>query len=589
MHRLSSHLSPSPSPSPLPSTTTPSSVAAQQQPHQQQRGPATRRRLPSLRQTVLAAVAAAAFLLAALGVVAGVRLFRTSGRAGAAAFGSHLVGDLSRAQAASLLESRVLARARELDNEVTREALRAFKGIGRYHDRARYWHILARDLVLGRPNAKLTRFGTQAHVVLFATTWFGNQHKWATGALECPAQRPGEPGCVIAFYPDYMRSLAPSADVVLYHRSTGNEEAVFPPPPEARPPGQRHALLSAENFASLFDGDVTRQFDAEMTYRQRSVFRDGGYEIVALSAADAWPRDARTWADIFRRPLVPTAKRRSMAKGDGATVTWAASHCGSRSGREDLIRALGERIPLHIFGTTCLANQKGEEEQYPWPSQSELFRQYKFHLAFENSRCEDYVTEKAFLALARGQVPIYLGAPNIDDFMPARDAYIHAVDFPSAAALAEHLRRLDEDEEAYERYFAWRSRPFSTYGKVLRGMIEEVLPLANRTGPGSPGTSVWFRCSMCYALEKEGATRDKQHESTPPPQVEPFTCLHPIEVAGEEGKIIVPPKDEGRPFEWLRHEGADEEAPDATLRGGGGGGWGGGGGGGDAGVAGAGG
>ena len=38
-----------------------------------------------------------------------------------------------------------------------------------------------------------------------------------------------------------------------------------------------------------------------------------------------------------------------------------------------------------------------------------LRKQYKFYLAFENSVCAEYVTEKFFNALADGLVPVFLG------------------------------------------------------------------------------------------------------------------------------------------------------------------------------------
>lgn len=38
---------------------------------------------------------------------------------------------------------------------------------------------------------------------------------------------------------------------------------------------------------------------------------------------------------------------------------------------------------------------------------------YKFVIAFENSICNDYITEKLWRPLTIGVVPIYFGAPNV--------------------------------------------------------------------------------------------------------------------------------------------------------------------------------
>ena len=42
-----------------------------------------------------------------------------------------------------------------------------------------------------------------------------------------------------------------------------------------------------------------------------------------------------------------------------------------------------------------------------------LARDYKFLLAFENSNCVDYITEKFFNALANSVVPIVMGARKV--------------------------------------------------------------------------------------------------------------------------------------------------------------------------------
>lgn len=38
---------------------------------------------------------------------------------------------------------------------------------------------------------------------------------------------------------------------------------------------------------------------------------------------------------------------------------------------------------------------------------------YKFVISYENSVCNDYITEKIWRPLTLGVVPIYFGAPNI--------------------------------------------------------------------------------------------------------------------------------------------------------------------------------
>ena len=45
-------------------------------------------------------------------------------------------------------------------------------------------------------------------------------------------------------------------------------------------------------------------------------------------------------------------------------------------------------------------------------------RKYRVYLAFENSKEEGYVTEKVADGLMSGGVTIYLGAPDIDSYVP---------------------------------------------------------------------------------------------------------------------------------------------------------------------------
>jgi len=78
-------------------------------------------------------------------------------------------------------------------------------------------------------------------------------------------------------------------------------------------------------------------------------------------------------------------------------------------------------------------------------------RLYKFYLAFENSLCQDYVTEKFFRFLRRDIVTVALGAGNYSQFVP-RDTYIDVRDFRSPKDLASFLKALDTTDKTYEDY-----------------------------------------------------------------------------------------------------------------------------------------
>ena len=95
---------------------------------------------------------------------------------------------------------------------------------------------------------------------------------------------------------------------------------------------------------------------------------------------------------------------------------------------------------------------------------------YKYCIAIENSRAKDYVTEKVYDAFAAGCLPIYLGAPNIQEFIPSMDAIIDYRALGSPEALAVELRRLSANETAYLEKFAWQKRP-QTWGKEFLGIL----------------------------------------------------------------------------------------------------------------------
>jgi alpha-1,3-fucosyltransferase len=86
----------------------------------------------------------------------------------------------------------------------------------------------------------------------------------------------------------------------------------------------------------------------------------------------------------------------------------------------------------------------------------QLERTYKFYLSFENSFCEDYITEKFFKILRFDIIPVVLGGGNYSKIAPAR-SFINANDFNSILDLANYLQYLDKNATAYAEYFEWKN------------------------------------------------------------------------------------------------------------------------------------
>lgn len=70
-----------------------------------------------------------------------------------------------------------------------------------------------------------------------------------------------------------------------------------------------------------------------------------------------------------------------------------------------------------------------------------------------------------------GALPIYMGAPNVDDWTPGQMSIVKSADFrdPEVSpfqylflllkSLARYLKFLDSNDKAYNQYFEWKSKP----------------------------------------------------------------------------------------------------------------------------------
>ncbi|HCN84409.1 MAG TPA: hypothetical protein DIT07_12430 [Sphingobacteriaceae bacterium] len=81
----------------------------------------------------------------------------------------------------------------------------------------------------------------------------------------------------------------------------------------------------------------------------------------------------------------------------------------------------------------------------PCQDKHEISSHYKYALCFENASFPGYVTEKVIDCFVAGVIPIYNGAPNIEDFIPA-NSFINVRNYKSWEALLEKLNSITESE-----------------------------------------------------------------------------------------------------------------------------------------------
>ena len=96
----------------------------------------------------------------------------------------------------------------------------------------------------------------------------------------------------------------------------------------------------------------------------------------------------------------------------------------------------------------------------------ELMSEYKFSFAWENTNCEDYATEKLSHVFQAGGLPIVDGPDDYSAFVPNNHSVIHVSDFAGPKALADYLRRLENDQALYESYFTYKP-PTSHYSRAF--------------------------------------------------------------------------------------------------------------------------
>ena len=172
-------------------------------------------------------------------------------------------------------------------------------------------------------------------------------------------------------------------------------------------------------------------------------------------------------------------------------AAWAVGHCHTPSKRELYVAELQKFVSVDVYGK---CGTKICPEPGCW---DHINKKYKFYLAFENSLCVDYVTEKLYRTLIHGRmIPIVLGGANYTALLPEK-SFINVADFESPRKLSQYLKILDTNETLYNEYFQWQYHYKTSRGSARNCRLCAYLHLYKSSKKIYPDMRQWYSEGRC--------------------------------------------------------------------------------------------
>uniref|UniRef100_A0A5S6QIE6 Fucosyltransferase n=1 Tax=Trichuris muris TaxID=70415 RepID=A0A5S6QIE6_TRIMR len=240
----------------------------------------------------------------------------------------------------------------------------------------------------------------------------------------------------------FNRHLLPKAAAVLQYDRTLRPKDL---PPRTRRPDQHYVFFLMESPHHIsqvaFRLLARNYYTLTMSYRRDSdIYTPFGF---------LQPRK--------KRRNTPHQIWKSIALSKPKGAVWMGSFCSSPGKREVYISKLKQYMELDVYGRCGNLKCKKEATAYMKhdPCEQMLRKNYKFYIAFENSVCKDYITEKVFNRLDSYLVPVVFKRSVAEPLLP-EGSFIAADDFKGPKELADYLNYLNQNVTAYTKYYEWK-------------------------------------------------------------------------------------------------------------------------------------
>ena len=227
-------------------------------------------------------------------------------------------------------------------------------------------------------------------------------------------------------------------------RATSSDPDVILKKRGVDPSGVIKVGMSMESTANCRDQfDVISKYDIEFSYRKTSDVFIPYFEFPRFN---------------LLRPVPKWHERHSA-------VVFVANNCNTRSHRAEFVTLLQKYVQVDSV-SGCLHN-KDWPQDIPKSDKIGLLERYKVYIAAENSIDNDYVSEKVYRGLVAGAVPIYLGAPNVEEYIPSNSTIIVPKNFTKndISILATVVKKIFNDEAEYERWISFKHHNYENWFK----------------------------------------------------------------------------------------------------------------------------
>ena len=238
-------------------------------------------------------------------------------------------------------------------------------------------------------------------------------------------------------------------------------EAKELPNPRNRRSNQRYVMYFLESplnykydygkFDDFFNWTMTYRLDSDIPFPYgRVVQKFAQFSYVSNS------QEIGSWALTYDYEKFAASFNSTRSKEFHAlahrpmAVAWIVSNCVTGSHRESYVSELSKYIQVDIYGQCTKRSCGNYQDCLEFIEQN-----YMFYLAFENSFCEDYVTEKLWQWLRKDIVPVVMGQANYSAISPPHSV-INVMNYPDPKNLAKYLLKLMENETEYLSYLWWK-------------------------------------------------------------------------------------------------------------------------------------